>query len=521
MNFTSVALWSPPTINSPPTLAVPSLLVFTPFAILAIVYKRVFMQAYKQVYNQVYKTDCGKKNKHLVPTAIKTKVFEPDACDELLKGNVFDGNGNVVQNQLSFLEARALANERLLHVFNIDNSFTTSDEDRHRAFKEQADAHIDKQTIDWTLLANAAQQHISNALNCVSNGEELHLMSLVQELTLRVALNFLFDINPPSHDDHHLAAVAKEINELWIDAKGNTLHEYNRFTQNYEFMYHLAALLPGFVLQDPQRNPLNVIIPAYESVWRIALLGFLECRRAMERGSLGPHSGTFDCKRALSDFLRQQKHSKDEEKQEKDAIRPGLNIAKEALRIYPSTRRVFRKFQADERVFKQALDVWAEPEARDGKDVFECAADIETCQRKTWADGKKFDPKRHEGSKPGNGYLKPFGTGNYKCPAAARFGYRLVALLIATLTVSIEGDRSDEEASDYWWQFEPSCIMESSGPFPSGRKDFRAWRLVKMGPSVQSMAMSSYNLSQKAVEDVRRLEQQALSAIVKLHSIVG
>lgn len=395
-------------------------------------------EGYKLV-SSIYKGSINKVNSLRTPRELDTLSTSPQPCREVLAKEVLDTRGFKIENQYTFLESRAYANRQLIHVFGINNSFTSTDEDLHVQFRKRALLFTRGDAATFRKLSRRAQEHV--ICTFVDTGEEffVELMPLVQNLTLRMAIIFLFDVDPPSDSSDALAAVAREINRLWqVAKKERNLNESNLFQNNSYLGSNLQKLLPNAKLHDPTQNPLNYIIPAYESIWRVALCGFVECQRAMAQGE---HPWDYhQCfSRFLSDLEKGVVNGEEKTSQQVTA----LHIAQESLRLYPSTRRVYRSFKAN-----RPLRLLPSESLQCASQEFEVAADVELCQRSTWAAGNRFNPDRwtipedddaqDNPPDPDDGFYEPFGTPEHKCPASRKFGYKLVALLISALTVPRE-----------------------------------------------------------------------------------
>ena len=64
------------------------------------------------------------------------RFSDPAVCALIIAGTGYDDSG--AKNKYNQLKSRAIPNERLTRAFDIDNSFTTIEHERHREFKLQA-----------------------------------------------------------------------------------------------------------------------------------------------------------------------------------------------------------------------------------------------------------------------------------------------------------------------------------------------------------------------------------------------
>ncbi|KAE8829706.1 hypothetical protein HRS9122_09521 [Pyrenophora teres f. teres] len=307
-------------------------------------------------------------------------------------------DGKVHPNQL----ARVMPNQKLKDIFGIENAFTSLS--NKRPFVAKAEnlmleaMNCQKDTPDdWTNLRHGALTYFDEYMN--SNGvHSFKLAELTQYLTLKISLRYLFDgAHEALKSDTHFQDViyiGKRINELWIESKQKDLAERERPLWKDETNLHNALRRVTFSAPnvdiggypndattadplEPSNNPMNLLLPAYETMWRVVLRCFLEVQhRAAGNKTIWTA--------VLRDYLR---HLKNPNSIENDVfhkpteangsiIRP-VEIVKEALRLYPPTRRVHRCFN--------------------NKEV---KADIEACHRQKILcgdDPNVFRPERWQG----------------------------------------------------------------------------------------------------------------------------
>lgn len=180
------------------------------------------------------------------------------------------------------LALRAKANRHLVDAMGINNSLTTADPDIHRAFLKKAATQLRKMAAPWhwqRLYASAAAM-----LEEEVSGSQVLLAPLVRSLCLRVVMQVLF--GPPSDvlDTTDVVTVCSEINRQWMLSK----QDGERGTQ----MQQSAALneaMARLLLQHGEQADLlpqaalELILPAYEALWRVVLLTFVTaCHRTRE-----------------------------------------------------------------------------------------------------------------------------------------------------------------------------------------------------------------------------------------------
>jgi hypothetical protein len=93
----------------------------------------------------------------------------------------------------------------------------------------------------------------------------------------------------------------------------------------------------------PKRTPMNLILPAYETMWRVVMRTFLEIRH--RDAELGP-----DWSRTMEEYLETLKDPDCMRQRplwisSSNGVKP-MDIVKEGLRLYPPTRRVHRCLKA-------------------------------------------------------------------------------------------------------------------------------------------------------------------------------
>ena len=66
----------------------------------------------------------------------QVRCSDPAACIQILACKGYENTG--ARNLYSSIRSRAIPNQRLVRAFGIDNSFTTSNDERRRAFNKEA-----------------------------------------------------------------------------------------------------------------------------------------------------------------------------------------------------------------------------------------------------------------------------------------------------------------------------------------------------------------------------------------------
>ena len=180
-----------------------------------------------------------------------------------------------------WLEQRAGPNQRLVKAFKIENSFTTTDIAWHKTFLAKADQSIQAIRGEaWAKLFGVAQQALDRARVYIKienrvGKSHVPLAKLVRITTFMTILNVLFGVNPADTAVEDVVTATDLINKLWIQSKDCSEEAISADDQQ-RLQTVLANMLPGTAVDPgPRENPLNSIIPAYETMWRVVLLTFV------------------------------------------------------------------------------------------------------------------------------------------------------------------------------------------------------------------------------------------------------
>ncbi len=216
-------------------------------------------------------------------------------------------------------------------------------------------------------------------------------------------------------DEGHISTITESINKLWIQSKGTgTPVESDK----HDLEEALAQVTRQKKPSKPSENPMNLILPAYETLWRVVLSGFLQV--TFVKGvspTLRP---------VLARFLANPTMKTRKEDSGASAVSVDF-IAREALRLYPSVKRVYREFDMSNEKGPQKV-----------------AADIETCQRskELWgSDAERFNPSRWSNlSNAAEDSFMAFGVSPFLCPAKADFGPMLIGILVAAFAHHVSSE---------------------------------------------------------------------------------
>ncbi|KAF2769033.1 hypothetical protein EJ03DRAFT_351683 [Teratosphaeria nubilosa] len=329
--------------------------------------------------------------------------------------------------------ARSIPNHCLVVPFGLSNSFTAPDLTTSNLSRKGADGQsgvegklclTDEQ---WKGLALGLTEAARREFDKVASPS---VFEVVQMLTLKIALRVLYDRDPSdtSRDDAILT-LAKEINAQWLRSKEpyDPPHPPKwRFKDQESLVSALSTIFPDFKPDDPETNPLNALIPCYETVWRVSLRCFLELT------SRDHPAGQAWCT-VVKSFVARPEMDVFLARAQGVHVTSPEDIAREALRLYSPTRRIYR-------TYKDA----------DGNQVL-AAADIEALHREAehWGeDALIFKPERMEAKLEGKDEKQieqeaflPFASRPFVCPARRKnikgehlpFGPAIIALIVGVL----------------------------------------------------------------------------------------
>jgi hypothetical protein len=326
-------------------------------------------------------------------------------CIQIVAGRILHGT----KNTLSVLESRARANKRLIDTFGIDNAFTTKENQRHNDYKTEVGTLLKP---DWAAVAQTAKEQASSY-------HLGNLVCLVQSFVLKMTINVFFGCDPLKLDDDSVSFVATEINRLWTESKVS--RRAIQWNKQYKLHEALLRLIPDCDPLDPQENPLNLILPAFETMWRVVLRCFVEVgyRGAKEKEVWIA---------ALKAYLEHSGPLSDQACKENVDVATVRSLIRETLRLYPPTRHIHRHFECD-----------------NGTSTF-AIADVEGLHRdvEIWgADAHVFKPSRWKSISVESQQWKawmPFGVSPLVCPAKPDFGPRMIGVLVAALVATFCGE---------------------------------------------------------------------------------
>ncbi|KAG1782408.1 hypothetical protein EV702DRAFT_960918 [Suillus placidus] len=330
----------------------------------------------------------------------------------------------------ALLRARSIPNQRLVKALGISSTFVSDDQGVHDNFTREAKVLISAVSAKdgWSRLVDVAETCVNRFLDAKS----LDYATFVQSVTLSVVLAGLLGTDIEDLDPADVAFVTKAINERWAQSKSST-------ALTTEVLDRINHYIIRWV---PDRtNPLNLIIPAYETMWRVAATAVVYSNR--------------NC--VLRDaFISYDENPTDDQfrafANEGTGAQPSVEaIISEVLRLHPPTRHITRAVVVPwwKRPFVPSVDV----------------ADVEQAQKSLLfgSDPESFNPMRFHASHsaPRRDQLYAFGHGKLKCvaaswapPAAAVIIAKIMAKLDNVVFTLQEGPRIGKREGWEGWSIE-------------------------------------------------------------------
>lgn len=279
------------------------------------------------------------------------------------------------------------------------------------------------------------------------------MAELVRFVTFCTVLSAFWDVDTDKMDLDDVEFVTDGINTLWCESKIKHESDERHVALLQGTMERLRKWIHMADTEGrPEDNPLNILIPAYETLWRVVGHTILEVYRAPSHGGIFdvffeyPTDYNFDMENRTGQL----------------AERPSPNaMITEVLRLYPPTRRISRAVHRDDVHSCMSKASCTDPSHRLVK-----AADVEAAQHSPsiWGPlSREFDPLRHmqKLSQEQSDSLMPFGYGDLKC-IANTWAPKAAAIICGAITTER-------------WRME---VIKGSGI--GGREDWNGWD-VKFG----------------------------------------
>ncbi|KIK80608.1 hypothetical protein PAXRUDRAFT_833429 [Paxillus rubicundulus Ve08.2h10] len=337
----------------------------------------------------------------------------------------------------ALLRARATPNERLVHAFGLTSAFVSSDVKVHRDFTSRARqliAGVGIKDRGWRVLLQSTDEAVHRFLP----EQNLDFATFVQCVTFTVVLVGLFKVDPDTLHRQDVIYVTDIINKRWSDSKTKNA---NAMRQD-DSLREITERINGWIADREQYpNPLNFILPAYETMWRLVAVTVAHVYRC--RGNTLHDTviafGKNPTEEQFQSFAEDDQH-------------PSMQaIILEALRLHPPTRHIGRASGASwwKKPFVPSIEI----------------ADIEAVHlsEEYGENTSEFNPMRfHPSHTQGRPDLFAFGHGKLSCIAAA-WAPMAAAVMVANI---IE-------------QMEEESFTLTMGPHIGGRNGWEGWTVVK------------------------------------------
>lgn len=352
----------------------------------------------------------------------------------------------------STLLSRATPNQRLVRAFLISNAFTTTDQVFYKDFLTAAKSLL--KTSDESLATISREFHsLAERMSSLLDNRPAYLNSLIQVFCFRFVLRKFFASAYLELCSCSILHITRLINSLWISSKCSCLLSSSQISMQYSLYRELGLLfsLPG---NDEIGNSLNILLPAYETLWRVVLRCFLEV-------SFRPQSDvTSEWENVFAKFLTNPTKKQFSERRGSCSVQ---DIVYESLRLYPPTKRIYRQDQGNGAIV---------------------AIDVEHIQRaeEIWGmDGSDFRPERWSELNSGRSTAykeawMPFGKGTFQCPAL-KVAPMMIGILVGCLVDTFGRER---------WILEGKGVEKEvlgGGPLDNGREAFRGLFLRRVKTS--------------------------------------
>ncbi|KAG1890901.1 hypothetical protein F4604DRAFT_1566695 [Suillus subluteus] len=307
----------------------------------------------------------------------------------------------------ALLRARSIPNQRLVKALGISSTFVSDDPGVHDNFTREAKVLITAVSAKdgWSRLVDVAETCVNRFLQA----ESLEYATFVRSVTLSVVLAGLLGTDIEDLDPVDVAFVTKAINDRWAQSKSSTALTTEVLDR---INHHIIRWVPD------RTNPLNLIIPAYETMWRVAAIAVAYSNRncQLRDAFISYNENPTDVQfRAFAN--------------EGTGAQPSVEaIVSEVLRLHPPTRHITRAVVVPwwKRPFVPSVDV----------------ADVEEAQKSLLfgRDPESFNPMRfHEShSAPTRDQLYAFGHGRLKCVAAS-WAPPAAAIITAKIMAKLDG----------------------------------------------------------------------------------
>ncbi|KAF9233432.1 hypothetical protein BU15DRAFT_53915 [Melanogaster broomeanus] len=333
----------------------------------------------------------------------------------------------------ALLQARAVPNQRLVHAFGLSSSFVSNDPKVHKDFGTTARSLIAGVGMKDRVLLHTTEESVIRFLP----EQRIDYDTFMQCVIFWVILVGLFKVDPDTLHHRDVVYVTDIINKRWTDSKTKDPMAMRQDESLREITEHIN----GWVTErDQYPNPLNFILPAYETMWRLVAVAVAHVYRC--RGNTLHHT--------VIAFAENPTEEQFQTFPEEGQLPSMQSIMLECLRLHPPTRHIGRASEVPwwKKPFVPSIEI-ADIEAVHLSDAY-------------GENTSEFNPMRfHPSHTHGRPELYAFGHGKLSC-VAATWAPMAAALMVAKIIEHMEGDR---------------CAL-TTGPQIGGRSGWEGWSVV-------------------------------------------
>ena len=311
------------------------------------------------------------------------------------------------------LVSRAIPNARLVHVFRLTNTFVSADIETHNSFRKRAVSflHDMYRNGGWPCWAQVASQAVY--IQLPSSSTDVPFDKFIQAVTFRTVTSGLLNpaFDQTSFNQDNIDFITSTITTLWDHSKRHKIPPTSLLEQlNTQLRVYFAD-------EDAFPNPLDFIIPSWETLWRIVAAAVANMQKNDQ---------------SRAPFLRFNNDPNVETFRMWVDGEPSVEaIITETLRLHPPTKRIARSLPKCQAITGQCSVSQHFASFWSANGWTREVADIEAVQRSrvwldikpgagvhTYADTTSFDPTRHRARTDAQGQtLMAFGYGRLGCVA--------------------------------------------------------------------------------------------------------
>jgi hypothetical protein len=199
-------------------------------------------------------------------------------------------------------------------------------------FRTQVEKLLCGEESKWVEFAATARETAKEALEI--EGDTTSLFRAVQLLTLKTMMRVLWpDRDPKQSANEQISTLAHEINMQWLRSKECNADDNPSwlFDKQTPLKDAIKAVFLDWNEADSRQNPCNLILPGYETMWRVVLRCFIEI-------TVRGHRQAISWRHAVDSFSLEPTKQRLEASMTRYATKvAAIHVAKEALRLYPPT----------------------------------------------------------------------------------------------------------------------------------------------------------------------------------------